>query len=47
MGQESKELHRLQRSIGFPRAPGAEGLPMKTIEDDLNALGVSSEHIRQ
>lgn len=39
--EETRDLHRITHSIGFPMAPKAEGLAKDTVEDDLVALGVS------
>lgn len=39
--EETRDLHRITHSIGFPMAPKAEGLAKDSVEDDLVALGVS------
>lgn len=37
---ETRDLHRITHSIGFPMAPKAEGLAKDSVEDDLVALGI-------
>ncbi|KAI7885510.1 hypothetical protein K492DRAFT_12862 [Lichtheimia hyalospora FSU 10163] len=38
--EETRDLHRITHSIGFPMAPKAEGLAKDSVEDDLVALGI-------
>ncbi|KAI8141959.1 Sds3-like-domain-containing protein [Fennellomyces sp. T-0311] len=37
---ESRDLHRVTQSIGFPIAPRTTGISSKSIEEDLIALGI-------